>query len=238
MADANYDGNVFEATLRMIYDVCIRKEMESLDSQNINQYLQNTSNHRSGLQVMNFLFDLINDIAGYTDKYYEESADKITHDGLVNKYRQERKNFTDIGLDQSELLGNHHPHCVLVIEGLQELVKMKGCNISTEIPGKAKSEFDLPVTVTKSLAQDYLDSIMIRLTPNSDNWYRNHFPVLMETNMSHYFNERIYNQANQDAFSYPTIEYGLPTIDDVAVSDHPFDIKEKLRHLNHIFNKD
>ena len=49
VADANYDGDAFEATLRMIYDVCIRKEMESLDSSNVNQYLQNTSNHRSGL---------------------------------------------------------------------------------------------------------------------------------------------------------------------------------------------
>jgi ribosomal protein S17E len=32
--------------------------------------------------------DLINDIAGYTEKYYEETLDKIDHEGLVKKYRQ------------------------------------------------------------------------------------------------------------------------------------------------------
>lgn len=50
---------------------------------------------------MNFLFDLINEIAGYTDKFYEESADKINHDGLVSKYREERKKYSDIGIDKS-----------------------------------------------------------------------------------------------------------------------------------------
>ena len=28
IADANYDGNVFKATLMIIYDVCIRKELD------------------------------------------------------------------------------------------------------------------------------------------------------------------------------------------------------------------
>ena len=37
---------------------------------------------------MNFLFDLINDIAGYTEKYYDETIDKIDHEGLVKKYRK------------------------------------------------------------------------------------------------------------------------------------------------------
>ena len=152
MADANYNGDVFHSTLRIIYDVCIRKEMDELDSSNINQYLQNTSNQRSGLQVMNFLFDLINELAGYSMKFYEESTDKIDHDGLVKKYREERKKYTDVGLDKSELLGNHHPHCLMVIEGLQDLVKMKGCNISTEIPGKPRTEHELPITTTRSLA--------------------------------------------------------------------------------------
>ena len=55
--------------------------------------------------------------------------------------------------------------------------------------------------------------------------------------MSHYFNERIYNEINYDEFTYPTLEYGLPSFQDVA-GDHPFDIRDKLKHLNHIFNKD
>ena len=40
---------------------------------------------------MNFLFDLVNDISGYTDKYYEET--KMDHQGLVNKYRNEKRKY-------------------------------------------------------------------------------------------------------------------------------------------------
>ena len=42
---------------------------------------------------------------------------------------------------------------------------------------------------------------------------------------------------NYDEFSFPTIEFGLPSFSDVA-GDHPFDMPDKLIHLNHIFNKD
>lgn len=35
---------------------------------------------RSGLDVMNLMFDLINHIAGYTSKYYDELADLMTHE--------------------------------------------------------------------------------------------------------------------------------------------------------------
>ena len=42
---------------------------------------------------MSFLFDLINDIAGYTQKYYEEHRDKMSHEELVVKYRKEQQRF-------------------------------------------------------------------------------------------------------------------------------------------------
>jgi hypothetical protein len=42
---------------------------------------------------MNFLFDLINDISGYTSKYYDEVAEKIDHEGLIIKYREENKKY-------------------------------------------------------------------------------------------------------------------------------------------------
>lgn len=35
--------------------------------------------------------------------------------------------------------------------------------------------------------------MILRLNNGTDNWYRNHFPVVMETNMSQYFAEDIYN---------------------------------------------
>lgn len=34
--------------------------------------LYHTSQNRDGLEVMNWLLDLINHIAGYTEKYYDE----------------------------------------------------------------------------------------------------------------------------------------------------------------------
>lgn len=162
---------------------------------------------------MNYLFDLINEIAGYTEKYYDESLENIDHAGLVKKYRAERTKYTDSGLNKSKLLGDHHPHCLMVIEGIQELHKMAGCNICTRIPGKPAPEHALPVTPTRSLAQDYLDALVIRLTPNNDLWYRNHFPVVLETNMSHYYNELVYNDMNYSELTFPTIEFGLPSGD-------------------------
>jgi hypothetical protein len=42
---------------------------------------------------MNFLFDLINHISGYTEKYYGEHMDKIDHEGLIQKYREEIKKY-------------------------------------------------------------------------------------------------------------------------------------------------
>jgi hypothetical protein len=61
IADASYGGNVYKASLLMVYDVCIRKELQSQE---------HISNHRNGIEVMNYLFDLVNDISGYTEKYY------------------------------------------------------------------------------------------------------------------------------------------------------------------------
>jgi hypothetical protein len=41
-----------------------------------------------------------------------------------------------------------------------------------------------------------MDALILRLVPGTDDWYRNHFPVIMESNMCHYFNEKIYNEIN------------------------------------------
>ncbi len=45
--------------------------------------LTHTSGNRDGLDVLNFFFDLVNHISGYTEKYYDEISDKIDHEGLV-----------------------------------------------------------------------------------------------------------------------------------------------------------
>lgn len=81
---SSYEGDTFKASLLLIYDVLLRKEQERKAPE-----LTHTSAYRDGLDVMNFLMDLINHIAGYTHKYYEELRDQIDHEGLVQKYRSE-----------------------------------------------------------------------------------------------------------------------------------------------------
>ena len=39
--------------------------------------------------MLNFLFDLVNHIGGYTEKYYMEHLEKMSHEQLVEKYRTE-----------------------------------------------------------------------------------------------------------------------------------------------------
>ena len=91
---------------------------------------------------MNFIFDLINECAGYTGKYYEElGAGKLTFDEMVTKYRKEKDNPK-----KSELLADNHPHCLLVIEGVHKLFRM--FRSSSKGP---------------HLSVDYLDSLILRL---------------------------------------------------------------------------
>jgi len=63
---------------------------------------------------------------------------RLTNEELIKKYRPE------MGKDpeKSRLLADKFPHCLLVIEGAEELLKMPGC---------------------ENRAKDYLDSIIIRL---------------------------------------------------------------------------
>lgn len=37
-------------------------------------------------------------------------------------------------------------------------------------------------------------------------WFRNHFPVIIESNMSQYLNEGIYNDINLNEMTYFTLE--------------------------------
>lgn len=144
---------------------------------------------------MNFLFDVVNEVAGYTEKYFEETKEIIDHEGLIQKYRTERGKYTASNIDESDLLGDKSPHCLMVIEGIQTFLDMPETKL--KIGG-----------ITTSLSHDYLDALLIRLLPSSDVWYRNHFPVILETNKSYYFNELIFNQMNQNELVFPVIEYG------------------------------
>ena len=95
-----------------------------------------------------------------------------------------------------------------------------------------------PIHETRSLAKDYLDALLLRVLMGTDNWYRNHFPVVMETNMSYYFGERIYNEMNVDELTYPTIEFAHALPSGSGIGHQPYDVKDKIRNLSHIFNKD
>ena len=102
---------------------------------------------------------------------------------------------------------------------------------------KSAQNDNSPIHETTSLAQDYLDALLLRVLPGTDDWYRNHFPVILETNMSHYFGELIYNQMNVDEMTYPTVEFGhaLPSGD--GIGNQPYDVSTKTKNLSHIFNQ-
>lgn len=72
---SSYNGDTFQAMLLLVYDVLIRKEQERKPV-----HLYQTSANRDGLDVLNFFFDLINHISGYTQKYYDEHIDKMDHE--------------------------------------------------------------------------------------------------------------------------------------------------------------
>lgn len=126
----NYEGDQFKAALLLIYDVCIRREINQVErSQYFAVGLSSGSNFRSGLDCMHFLFDLVNQVAGYADKYYREMKVHIDHEGLVQKYREEKKKYevgTGMKLQDSELLGDRYPHALMVIESFHELMNMSG----------------------------------------------------------------------------------------------------------------
>ncbi len=88
---------------------------------------------------MNFFFDLINEVAGYTEKHYDEVIEKFSTEDLIQKYRAHR-NLPDNDPAKIKLLGGDHPHCLMVIEGVHQLYRMKN-----------------------DLARDYLDAMILRL---------------------------------------------------------------------------
>ena len=71
----SYNGDILRAALLLIYDVLILKEQ----SRKPPHYFH-MSQFRDGLDVMNLLFDMINYIAGYTEKYTEEHRDNMEFD--------------------------------------------------------------------------------------------------------------------------------------------------------------
>ena len=80
------DDRQFAAVLKLIHDSLIHKEMQRRPSQMIL-----CQGQRDGIDCMNYFFDLINDCAGYTEKYYEEiGAGKLSYKQMVKKYRKER----------------------------------------------------------------------------------------------------------------------------------------------------
>ena len=80
--------------------------------------------HRDGVDCLNYFLDLINHCAGYTDKYYNEHHKRIKNHELIEKYKKEKELHEDNNFKDSKLLGDNYPHCLLVIEGIQNLLKM------------------------------------------------------------------------------------------------------------------
>lgn len=59
----------------MIYDVLLRKEFDKKPG-----HYHFISGMRDGIECLNFFLDLINHIAGYSEKYYNEHLDQMNHE--------------------------------------------------------------------------------------------------------------------------------------------------------------
>lgn len=66
---------------------------------------------------MNFFFDLINEVAGYTEKHYCEVIEHYTTEDLIQKYRAHSR-LPENDPERIKLLGDNYPHCLMVIEGV------------------------------------------------------------------------------------------------------------------------
>ena len=62
---------------------------------------------------------------------------------MVSKYRDEKESTS---IEQSELLGDNHPHCLMVIEGVHRLFRMYRAG-----------------SAGPHLSVDYLDTLILRL---------------------------------------------------------------------------
>jgi hypothetical protein len=98
--------------------------------------------HRDGVDCLNYFLDLINHCAGFSDKYYNESHKRIKNHELIEKYKKEKELHEATNFKDSELLGEKYPHCLMVIEGIQNLVRMPNAG-------------NLPL--------DYFDTMILRL---------------------------------------------------------------------------
>ena len=105
-AFSNYDP--FEVKLRLCYDACVRRELDAVSSGRFDHALNHTSNFRTGLDCMNYLLDVVNEIANYSEKHYDETIEQIDHEGLIKKYRSEKERCQNEGvsLSQSEIMGD------------------------------------------------------------------------------------------------------------------------------------
>ena len=72
------ETNKCKGGLLLLYDVIIYKEIKRRK----NVYTHSAGS-RDGQDCLNFMFDLINDCAGYTSKYYTEHFQRVTYEQLV-----------------------------------------------------------------------------------------------------------------------------------------------------------
>ena len=133
----NGESEIVKGALLLIYDVLISKEV----ARKKNEYVQSHT-HRDGIDCLNYFLDLINQCAGYTDKYYNEHHKRVKNHELVEIYKKEREIHERNQFKESALLGDIYPHCLMVIEGIQTLIKMKSAG---------------------SLPLDYFDTLILRL---------------------------------------------------------------------------
>jgi hypothetical protein len=100
-----------EALMSLFYAVILEKE----NDRKPDQYYE--ISYRDGRESLNFLFDIINDYAGYTDLYYDEMS--MSEQEWRDKVKPMRTNY------DNPYLQDNYPHILFVIEKPEKLFEIQ-----------------------------------------------------------------------------------------------------------------
>lgn len=133
-----------EASILLIMDCLIQKEDLRKLKNKKNEEIFINELYRDGLEVMEYLFDVLNFIAGYHEVHNKRNylANKDKEDFYkANDYNNDDDDITDKDNNDKEKK-DIYPHVVLAIESVHDLLEMKDC---------------------ERRSKDYLHRIMLRL---------------------------------------------------------------------------
>eukprot|EP00340_Litonotus_pictus_P001740 CAMPEP_0170516388 /NCGR_PEP_ID=MMETSP0209-20121228/2614_1 /TAXON_ID=665100 ORGANISM="Litonotus pictus, Strain P1" /NCGR_SAMPLE_ID=MMETSP0209 /ASSEMBLY_ACC=CAM_ASM_000301 /LENGTH=425 /DNA_ID=CAMNT_0010801253 /DNA_START=918 /DNA_END=2195 /DNA_ORIENTATION=+ len=148
----------------------------------------NYENYRSGINVVEYLLDVVNYISGYHESQLQEESIGFSVEELdINKLNKEETEEHD--KDNEETIEEfnskiHKIQSVLVLESIQSISKYVDA---------------------EERASNWIQHLILRLYNNTG--YRNHFPIIMETNNCYYYENEMYTDLWDHKWTIPALFY-------------------------------